>query len=68
VDTLPAEEWLESHPLSPEMASAQPGFQRFLNERSPSADIEKDRLYAEYLKWQRERGLNPAPSATGSTR
>ena len=63
----PAQDWLENHPQEQEVAS-QPEFQRFLNERSSEAEADKDRLYAEYLKWRKERGLKPEPAATGATR
>jgi uncharacterized protein len=53
-----AQEWLDAHsgggPAT--TASSRGDFQRFLNDRKPASDLDRDRLFEEFLKW---RGARP---------
>ena len=53
-----AQEWLDAHsgggPAT--TASNRGDFQRFLNDRKPASDLDRDRLFEEFLKW---RGARP---------
>jgi TRAP-type uncharacterized transport system substrate-binding protein len=51
----PAQEWIKAH--KPAELASNMEFERFLSERSPAADTDKDRLYDAFMKWRRERGL-----------
>jgi uncharacterized protein len=49
----PAQEWLNTHRSGPMASNIE--FERFLSEASPSADIEKERLYEAFLTWRKAR-------------
>jgi len=51
----PAQEWIKAR--KPAELASNIEFERFLSERSPAADTDKDRLYDAFMKWRRERGL-----------
>jgi uncharacterized protein len=46
-----AEEWLSARREGPGTTSTTP-YRRFLDERRPPADIDRDRLFEEFLKWR----------------
>jgi TRAP-type uncharacterized transport system substrate-binding protein len=50
-----AQEWLDSRSGPSATASTRDDFQRFLNERRPSSEIDRDRLFEEFLRWRGAR-------------
>jgi hypothetical protein len=48
-----AQEWLDRH-----RGSTRDDFGLFLNDRGPTANIDRTRLFEEFLKWQ---GTQPRP-------
>jgi uncharacterized protein len=53
-----AQEWLDRHRGSALIAATRDDFGRFLNDRRPTANIDRTRLFEEFLKWQ---GTQPRP-------
>jgi uncharacterized protein len=49
----PAQDWLNTH--RPSAMASNIEFERFLSERSPGAELDKERLYDAFLRWRRER-------------
>jgi TRAP transporter TAXI family solute receptor len=50
----PAQEWLDRHAEQEVASNSQ--FERFLEDRSPGGDADKEGLYQAYLKWRKVRG------------
>ena len=51
-----AQKWLETHRDGPATTSAnREEFKRFLDDRKPSVDADRDRLFQEFLEWSRIR-------------
>jgi TRAP transporter TAXI family solute receptor len=50
----PAQEWLDSHGEQEVASSAE--FERFLADKTPDSNSDKEGLYRAYLKWRRTRG------------
>jgi TRAP-type uncharacterized transport system substrate-binding protein len=51
----PAQDWLKSHRPAAMVSNIE--FERFLSERPPGADVDRDRLYEAFLKWRKQRGF-----------
>jgi TRAP-type uncharacterized transport system substrate-binding protein len=49
----PAQDWLNTH--RPGAMASNIEFERFLSERSPGPEMDKERLYDAYLQWRKER-------------